>query len=36
MTRLELAPEDIIDPEENVPYFEYMGRHLTEDNDDEN
>ena len=27
MTRLELDPEDIIDPEDNVPYFEYMGRY---------
>ena len=26
MPRLELEPEDIIDPEDNVPYFEYMGR----------
>jgi GNAT superfamily N-acetyltransferase len=26
MTRLELEPKEIIDPDENVPYFEYIGQ----------
>lgn len=34
LTRLELAPEDIIDPEENVPYFEYIGRYREGRNDE--
>jgi GNAT superfamily N-acetyltransferase len=37
MTRLELEPEDIVDPEEKLPYFEYRAprRRTWEDDDDD-
>ncbi|NJR67468.1 MAG: GNAT family N-acetyltransferase [Synechococcales cyanobacterium CRU_2_2] len=33
MTRLELDPEDIVDAEENLPYFEYRALRQSEDRD---
>lgn len=33
MTRLELDPEDIVDAEENLPYFEYRALRQFEDRD---
>jgi hypothetical protein len=37
MTRLELEPEDIVDPDEKLPYFEYRAsrRRTWEDLDDD-
>jgi hypothetical protein len=35
MTRLELDPEDIVDAEENLPYFEYRALRQSEDREDD-
>ncbi|MEL6384708.1 MAG: GNAT family N-acetyltransferase, partial [Cyanobacteria bacterium J06626_18] len=35
MTQLELAPEDILDDEDTMPYFEYVVFPVTSDSNDD-
>lgn len=35
MMRLELEPEEIVDADEDLPYFEYMGKSQAQEKRDE-